>query len=662
MVVFDPQLQQLSLRDNSAHTVDLTDCPYCHRPLRDGHATFEDDEDETIDPGIQPGYVDPNYFRMLAHSTPGSAESSAPSTPRRRVPALRSGGSRNISTSGPPSGAEFVGSVPAPTATDQGIQGSSFVPGYFKTFFVEKRVLGRGGRGVVLLVEHFLDHVYLGDFACKRIPVGNDHEWLAKVLVEVQILQKLNHQNLVSYRHVWLEDAQITKFGPSVPCIFILQQYCNAGDLHDYVHSLKAKVPTGTEEIKKRHRRRSQVSPERPADVRSIPFDEIFSFFRDITSGLHHLHTNGYIHRDLKPSNCLLTRDGQKLTVLVSDFGEVQAATATRDSTGATGTISYCAPEVLRRESPDGAFGNFSTKSDIFSLGMIVYFMCFARLPYVNADLNEENEDLDSLKVEIAAWAGFDDAVKIRGDLPEKLYKFLKRLLSLDPAERPSTDDILQGIKGGAGLEDFRPMGVPSVDDLCPRRFSAADSPAPRTSSHRRTPSGSYVRPELSQLGRHGSNEIIRPREVLRHRGSIDTSKTNQSTRPVLQTEDMKPPIAFSSPTRQAPQLPRLMLPPPPTPTDASANLWEHPNTILLLRGVLFLSKIFTISYPCMPYSSSSFVLYPLLSLAALDLGVFELRWSRSLILLGIHLLVVSTLHTWGRLCTGRLTNWQVYD
>lgn len=85
---------------------------------------------------------------------------------------------------------------------------------------------------------------------------------------------------------------------------------------------------------------------------RRVPFDHILSFFSDIASGLQHLHSNGFIHRDLKPSNCLLTQPhvpGQPPKVLVSDFGEVQMENTMRSSTGATGTISYCAPEVLKR-------------------------------------------------------------------------------------------------------------------------------------------------------------------------------------------------------------------------------------------------------------------------------------------------------------------------
>lgn len=338
----------------------------------------------------------------------------------------------------------------------------------------------------------------IGQFACKRVPVGDDHSWLEKgtythwseaaralltaaVLIEVQLLQGLSHPNLVSYRHVWLEDVTLNRFSPSVPCAFILQQYCNSGDLLHYIIGATPRTKSTKEQLKEQMRRRSRGRGERPdlrTSQRKLSFEEIYSFFKDITSGLAHLHASNYIHRDLKPSNCLLHKDGNEFRCLISDFGEVQAENVARKSTGSTGTISYCAPEVLRQDHV-GRYGNFTTKSDIFSLGMILYFMCFGRLPYKSADsIQEEFEDMDMLRAEISGWSGFLDERLERPELPKQLYDFLKRLLALDPTERPSANDILTAIRTEKGLEAPARTRQGSNAGLGGRIIQSFDSPA----------------------------------------------------------------------------------------------------------------------------------------------------------------------------------------
>lgn len=660
VVVYDPRSNELLLHKTPQASVGLSDCPFCHRPLHDKTPAYE--EDVNVAPeNNDHGFVNPDYFRLLAHSIPASPVPSRAPSPFKQLPPLHDEGHGVVTDQLPPSDAEFVGSAPAPKSGEQGIHGSSFVPNYFKSFFVEKRLLGRGGRGVVLLVEHVLDGVHLGEFACKRIPVGNDHGWLEKVLVEVQLLSSLNHPNLVSYRHVWLEDAQITSFGPSVPCIFILQQYFNAGDLHDYVLS-STKSLTEPEELKERMRRKSRGQPDvtpRLEGPRKMHFDEIFLFFRDITSGLHHLHANGYIHRDLKPSNCLLHRTGQKLTVHVSDFGEVQANGAKRASTGATGTISYCAPEVLQRHGAGGEFGNFTTKSDIFSLGMIVYFMCFGHLPYENADeMNEENEDLDKLKAEVSRWRGFDESIRTRPDLPERLYRFLKRLLSPDPATRPSTEQILQAIKAGGDIDNAGSQS-PILNENGPRIISV-DTPSRQQSIHsrRRKSSTGPVRPGLSSLGRQPTSSELVPSVGSKTRETLHDSPLQSESGIVV-----RPRKGVTSPPpqnqqEQPPQASRFIMPPPSSLHEKVARRLRSPIAMLTCKGIAFGFKLITLSWPCTPYAASPWIFYSLMSLSVLDFLV-HLGPGGSLMLLGLHVLVWATAMRWGMLCSQSILHWE---
>ena len=492
------------VRDSTSHRLELrglaerglTECPTCHRPFARAASPerpYNGGNNNAVHDANRESYVDPEYFQMLQAGIDPAIANEEPTSPVRRFlrPALgrgtrgRSGTSEDLDfdDASVNEEAEFVSSTPeVPQSESHKIRRQAFSPGYFKTFFKEERVLGKGGKGVVLLVRHEIDNCDLGYFACKRVPVGDDHEWLEKVLIEVGLLNKLSHPNLVSYRHVWLESVQTSRFGPNVPCAFILQQYCNGGDLQQYIVG-KAPAEASNEELKARARRRSKGQTESLDEgvggIRQLSLEEIYSLFRDITSGVAYLHSNELIHRDLKPNNCLLHREGHKLRCLISDFGEAQAQNMIRKSTGATGTISYCAPEVLKM-GPDGRYENFTTKSDMFSLGMILYFMCFGKLPYQSANaIQEELEDVDELRAEISAWQGLQDAKRERPDLPSRLYVLLRKLLSLEPKERPAANEVLAAMRGESPFDIGRgERGQSPSLGLHGNRVQSLDSPA----------------------------------------------------------------------------------------------------------------------------------------------------------------------------------------
>ena len=614
---------------NTERDVNLenSSCPTCHQPWP-AHSPGEDDVAAVSSPDV----IDPQYFRMLSHTLNGSSSSTPSTSPRRFL--VQS--SPSAVQSGFPSSTEFLGS--SPTQPDaHGISSSAFSQDYFKKFFVEEKVLGRGGKGVVLLVAHILDGVRLGHFACKRVPVGDDHEWLKKILTEVQTLQNLSHQNLVSYRHVWLENVHLSKFGPSVPCAFILQQYCNGGDLHNYVcGSTQPSITTA--ELKNRIRRRSKGGSERPDDIdkrRKLSLDEIYSFFKDITSGLRFLHASGYVHRDLKPSNCLLHQVGGELRVLVSDFGEVRATTAVRRSTGTTGTISYCAPEVLRRESPTGPYQNFTVKSDIFSLGMILYFLCFATLPYRNADvLNEENEDLDDLRAEILHWEGLDEQTHKRPELPEKLYIFLRRLLAIRPQHRPSAGEVDQAIRTGVGLSDVsssNDLASSSSDTITQsERITLIDSPvrgspAARNSTRRMAQSTSVAQRSPSRLRQLSRPPNIQTRPEDDGESTMNSSPRQQLVRVSSPTQEYN--HEFPSPSHRSswditpPERVPLLLPPPAKRYQASlsAALLSYSTLWYSVRVTLLLAKVISLMRACGGRAVNPVIVYPLLIAAILE-------------------------------------------
>ena len=635
--------------------MELANCPVCHRPWREENLPQAQDR-RASSPDTATGFVNPDYFRMLAQSLPSLNTSSGPPSPRRRL-VQPSHDQRDSPGSSPPH-TGLRNASPVPVSSSPGISASAFSQDYFKRFFVEERELGRGGKGVVLLVKHVLDGVTLGQFACKRVPVGDDHEWLKKVLVEVQLLQYLSHQHLVSYRHVWLEDVKLSNFGPSVPCAFILQQFCNAGDLHQYV-SKTSQMSESTQQLKERMRRRSKNQPELPRGLhgRVLPFEEIYSFFKDITSGLNHLHVNNYIHRDLKPSNCLLHDSGKGLRVLVSDFGEVQVENMVRKSTGATGTISYCAPEVLRREYPSGAYGNFTTKSDIFSLGMILYFLCFARLPYQNANvLHEDQEDLNELRDEITSWSGLQEERKLRPDLPEKLYTFLRRLLSLDVADRPSAEDILLAIKTGSGLDeiaDSRPSSSGHrFDDL---RNSARISPVetPRSGSPKPQAAVTKLSTGYARSGSPGQL-LLSSYRSLHARAS--PAAEDDIARPTSSDGSLVLRRSYPSSTMATREIPQLTA--PPTQTFRWRYHLQDPTMQRRLRVVILLLKIISINSLCAPAAPNRLAQYPLLLIASLDVFLNNTSPTVSLILAILHVFSLSILSWAGVFCMPRVNIW----
>jgi serine/threonine protein kinase len=462
-------------------------------------------------------------------------------------------------------------------------------------------------------------------------------------------------------------------FGPSVPCVFILQQFCNGGDLQQYV--CKPMPTKTTEQLKERMRRLSKGEPEPPENlsrIRRLGFDEIFSFFRDISSGLNYLHSNGFIHRDLKPSNCLLHTSGKRRSVLVSDFGEVQMENAARKSTGATGTVSYCAPEVLQRVQPGGSFGNFTAKSDIFSLGMILYFMCFGGLPYVNADnINEENEDLDQLRAEITSWSGFDEERKLRSDLPDELYKYLKRLLSIDPASRPIAEEILKSIgmneSGGFdhGSHHSGPANLfPDIDSRS--RISPVDTPSPAASgtaspmpesrfgsTRKKLSTSAISRPPRSTWS-HTSpfpNDRRDPSPLAAERFSNRTQESGPNGNSlILRSQTHLPPQSTSN-HQVTPMTPLQIRAPPinwlPTRLISSRSFRTLTRAIgsayilNLSKAAILLFKIFSLNKPCSPAATNTWISYPLLCLAAWDISVAPSRIRRTLLLIIVHMVII---------------------
>ena len=111
-----------------------------------------------------------------------------------------------------------------------------------------------------------------------------------------------------------------------------------------------------------------------------LDWKEVVHFSKQITRALAHAHERGIIHRDIKPQNIMLLRDG---TLKVADFGIAALENEVHENDGQTiGSIHYIAPEQARGMSPDA-------RSDIYSLGVVMYEMLSGKLPYTGDTLAE---------------------------------------------------------------------------------------------------------------------------------------------------------------------------------------------------------------------------------------------------------------------------------
>eukprot|EP00741_Cyanophora_paradoxa_P017115 tig00020960_g16528.t1 len=325
-----------------------------------------------------------------------------------------------VSAEDPSSSDNEANAAPQPPPKPAGLRSDYLNSGYYARFFEEERKIGSGGFGAVYLARHVLHGISLGQYAVKKVPVGDNHAWFVKVLMEVRALESLHHPNVVGYKHSWLETSRTADFGPEVPCLFILMDYANGGNLADYVQGKGGR------------------------DKRRILEDsEIWSLFIDICLGLRHLHHSAIIHRDLKAQNLLLhtTYDPVCNTaqthVMISDFGQCQTAHSIRNTlkrTGNTGTVEYVAPELLVTDERGEFRTDYDDKSDVWSLGVILYLLCFSQLPFQSGD----SEEL--VRLIVGASAPFPAAPK----RPAGLLELVECLLRRDPAARPSIDAVLK--------------------------------------------------------------------------------------------------------------------------------------------------------------------------------------------------------------------------
>lgn len=186
-----------------------------------------------------------------------------------------------------------------------------------------------------------MSEVYLGyDYRVRRwvavkVLYGSDEPFVRRFEREALAIGALSHEHILP----------LYDFGEQRPWYYLVMPYVEGGTLRDY--------------LLKRER---------------LPLDEAGSFLEQIASALQHAHDHGVVHRDVKPSNILLRPDGH---AYLADFGLAKAKmeSGSFSHTGAmVGTPEYMAPEQSN--------GITDYRSDIYSLGIILYQMLTGNVPF----------------------------------------------------------------------------------------------------------------------------------------------------------------------------------------------------------------------------------------------------------------------------------------
>lgn len=210
-----------------------------------------------------------------------------------------------------------------------------------------------------------------------------------KCLKEVRFLQSLDHPNVIKYFDSFINENDLV----------IVFEWAAAGDLKRQLRKTLEKQSTFDERI-------------------------IWKYFSQIADAISHMHDRRIMHRDLKPANIFLTLDG---TVKVGDLGlSRELSEHTLQAHSKVGTPLYMSPEVIRGDGYD-------FKSDIWSLGCLLYELALLKSPFRQEGLN-----FYSLFQKISKG----DYAKLPNTYSTELQELCYEMLKTDPAERPDISDI----------------------------------------------------------------------------------------------------------------------------------------------------------------------------------------------------------------------------
>jgi serine/threonine protein kinase len=253
--------------------------------------------------------------------------------------------------------------------------------------FEQVKELGKGAFGTVTLVKRISDSTM---YAMKTVKIAKmnakDRE---NALNEVRMLASVRHQNIIDFKDAFFDEESLT--------LNIIMEVAEEGDLASKI---------------KKHRNIKTLINE----------SEIWSYLIQIIQGLQALHEKKIMHRDLKSANVFLNKSG---VIKLGDLNVSKVAKMGLCYTQ-TGTPYYASPEVWS-EKP------YDYKSDIWSVGCIIYELCTTRPPF-------RAQSLEQL-FKCVCRGAYDP---ISSTYSKDLHNMISQLLQVDPKKRPSCSQLLE--------------------------------------------------------------------------------------------------------------------------------------------------------------------------------------------------------------------------
>jgi non-specific serine/threonine protein kinase/serine/threonine-protein kinase len=263
--------------------------------------------------------------------------------------------------------------------------------------------LGEGGMGIVYLAEQ--TEPIKRKVAIKIVKPGMDsREVIARFEAEKQTLAQLDHPNIA---HVY--DAGTTEKGRP----YFVMEYINGVPITDF------------------------------CDQQRLSIEERLELFMQVCEGIQHAHQRGIIHRDIKPSNILILTEEGKAIPKIIDFGVAKAIRQelTEQTMFTAQGQLLGTPEYMSPEQADLTNYNIDTRTDVYSLGVVLYQLLTGALPFdpqtlrkaafaeIQRIIKEENPPKPSTKLSSLGKEAQEIAETRRtsvGRLTQRLHKELE--------------------------------------------------------------------------------------------------------------------------------------------------------------------------------------------------------------------------------------------